>query len=215
MSEGTLDQITPILPLDFFQVSVDVHPVEDVRSPLKKIHQLPDFSDYLFEDSFAAISVGWHEKGLKWEFKVASPFEECFFPDWRKGDSLEVWIDTRDLESAGFITRFCHHFVILSKPVDDFCAYEVTAFRGNESHDLCEPRLLKVESLIGKKSYTIQFFLPSESLHGYDPSAFDRFGCAFRINRFKETPMHFALSSDYWDIESQPSLWCSMQMRKR
>jgi len=214
--EETLDQISPILPLDFFSLSLDISYVEKnaTKQALKKKYQLPDFSDFLFEDPFAKVFMGWSYDGLVLTVQVDKPFEECFFPEVRKGDSVEFFLDMRDLKSTGFLTRFCHHFVITAQPIDGVLAQEVTVFRSDEKHDLCDSQLIEVETVFHKRSYDLKIFIPTECLYGYDPLSFDRVGFSYRINRFGGRPQHFVVSSDYLNIENQPSLWSSMHMRK-
>lgn len=211
MTEETLDHISPILPIDFFTVQIDLHELE--KGALKKKHQLPEFSDLLSEDPFAQVSMGWEQKGLLFEIEVKQPFTECFFPEFQKGDSIELFIDTRDLKTAGFVTRFCHHFVILPKAMDGIVAQEITAFRTDDRHELCDGSAISVESDFQKRSYSVNIFVPAECLHGYDPSSFERLGFTYRINRFGGDPQHFALSSDYFNIEKEPSLWSSMLLK--
>ncbi len=205
MTEETLDHILPILPIDFFTVQIDLQ---------KKKRLLPDFSDLLSEDRFADVSMSWEQKGLSFEIEAKQPFAECFFPEFQKGDSIELFIDTRDLKTAGFITRFCHHFVILPKAMDGIIAQEITAFRTDDRHELCDGSAISVVSDFQKRGYSVNIFIPTECLHGYDPSSFERLGFTYRINRFGGDPQHFALSSDYFNIEKEPSLWSSMSLIK-
>jgi len=205
--EANLDQISPILPIDFFSPQVDLLPSE--KGTLKKKHTLPDFSNLLAEDRFADVAMGWEKKGLLFSISVHQPFADAFYPDFHKGDSIELFLDTRDLKTAGFLTRFCHHFVILPKPVEGILAQEITAFRTDDRHELCDPTLIEVKGEFGKRSYTLRIFIPAECLHGFDPSSFDRLGFSYRINRVGGDPQHFALSSDYFSIEKEPSLWSS------
>jgi len=200
--EENLDHISPILPIDCFTVQIDLHEVE--KGVLKKKHLLPDFSDLLSEDHFAKVYMGWEQKGLSFEVHIEKLFAE--------GDSIELFIDTRDLKTAGFITRFCHHFMIYPKPMDGLSGQEITTFRTDDRHELCDPNAILVAGDFQKRSYTVKIFIPSECLHGYDPSSFDRLGFTYRINRSEGDPEHFALSSDYFNIEKEPSLWSSITL---
>lgn len=210
--EETLDQIAPILPVDFFQFRCELGQA-NLSEKLGKKHLLPKFSELSFEDPFASVYMGWNQKGLLFSFVVNQPFEECFSPDYRKGDSIELLIDTRDLKTSAIITRFCHHFVIYPKPMDGIFQLEQTAFRSEDRHELSEPNSINLNADFGKKSYTLDFTVPAGILHGFDPSSFDRIGFSYRINRVKAEPMHFAISSEYINLEQHPSLWVSMQMR--
>lgn len=206
--EENLDHLSPILPIDFFSAQIELHCAE--KGGLKKKHALPDFSHLLSEESFATVSMGWEKKGLLFSIEVRHPFMDAFYPEFHRGDSVELFIDTRDLKTAGFLTRFCHHFVILPKPVEGITAQEITAFRTDDRHELCDSSLLGVKGDFQKRSYSLDIFIPAECLHGFDPSSFDRLGFTYRINRVGGDPQHFALSSDYFAIEKEPSLWSSM-----
>lgn len=204
-----LEKIPALCPIDFFNLSCDLHYFE--RS-FKKKHQLPDTSQLLAEDAFASFSSAWNEKGLKVEVEVDQPFENCFFPNFREGDSLELFIDTRDLKTAGYTTRFCHHFLFLPKPVEEIRAQEMTHFRLEDSHPLCNPDLLECEAEFQNKKYKMDIFIPSDCLFGFDPQSFDRIGFTYRLNRKGNRPQHFSVSSHYYTIEKHPALWGSFKL---
>ena len=210
--EESLDQISPILPIDFFTVTYGVQEGEWKKGCQKK-HRLPDFSDFLYENSFVHVRMGWNQKGLMFTVEIEKPFEECFFPEFRKGDSVELWIDTRDLKSAGFVTRFCHHFVFLPKPIENIQTKEVTTFRTEDRHELADLSECFVHSEFFRKSYQMEIALPSECIYGYDPVSFDRLGFAYRINGVKKEPNHFTVSSEYLHVEQHPNRWASLQLR--
>jgi hypothetical protein len=210
--QESLDPISPILPMDFFGVTVELKEGEWGKL-LKKKHALPDFSELLYEDPFATVFLAWHQKGLLCQVEFSKPFEECYYPQFQKGEAIELFIDTRDLKTAGFVTKFCHHFVILPKPVDDVRALEVTAFRTDDRHELADGDKIKVDATFKSRSFIVRMELPAECLHGYNPSHFDRLGFAYRISGVDRDPMHFALSSKNLAIESLPSKWTSMEMR--
>ena len=207
--EETLDQISAILPSDFFHVESDLHYVlkKEEKKPLRKRYQLPDFGELVFENSFAGVFAGWNEEGLIFDFVIRKAYDE--------GDSVEIFVDTRDLKTAGFPTRFCHHFAICPKPIDGVSAMEVTTFRTEDRHDHCLPEKLFVAAEFSAKKYNMKIILPSDCLHGYDPSSFEKLGFAYRISRKNREPQHFALSSRYVHLEKQPSLWSTMVMRKK
>lgn len=207
--EENLDQISPLLPLDFFELSMPLHRRE---KELKKKHLLPELTEYLYEDPFAKVYGGWDELGLYFTIEVKKAFQEAFFPNVRKGDSVELMIDTRALKTAGVPTRFCHHFIFLPRPVEGVQKAEITSFRGEDRHELCEGEKLKMEVSFGKRDYTMHLHIPADCLEGYDPSSFDRLGFTYRINRYGREAQHFALSSNYLSIESQPSLWATLDL---
>lgn len=209
-----LEKIPPLLPAGFFSLSSHLEYVKDASRPLKKHHLLPDTSDLLAEDPYGSFFLGWNEEGIFAEAHIDASFENCFFPNFRDGDSVELFIDTRDLKTAGFLTRFCHHFVFLPKAIEEIKAQEITHFRTEDSHPLCDSHLLKSQVEFHTKNYELKLFIPADCLCGYDPNAFDRLGFTYRINRTGYEPQHFSVSSRNFSIEKHPSLWASLKLIK-
>ncbi|MBI2742878.1 MAG: hypothetical protein HYX48_03065 [Chlamydiales bacterium] len=208
--DGLLDQIEPLSPLDFFALSFEI----EYAKAFRRLSPLPSTTPFLGEEKFAEVSMGWNEEALLIEVSVDKPFEECFFPQLSQGDAVELFFDTRDLKSAGFLTRFCHHFVILPKEVGEIRVQELTRFRTEDTHPLCDPEEIEVKADFGRKKYTLQITIPSNCLHGYDPASFDRLGLTYRIHRFKGSPQHFSVSSRYYSIEQEAALWSSVKLKK-
>lgn len=171
---------------------------------------MPEMSDLLGEEAFARLAVTWHERGLTLFFDVKKPLEEIHYPRYREGDSLEVFLDTRDVKNAQSVHRFCHHFVFLPEETEGVRAEEVTRFRGEEAHELANPELFVVQTTVSRRGYEMEVNLPKETLHGYDPSEFKRLGFACRINRFGGEPQHFGLSSRFFSLEKHPGLWATL-----
>lgn len=205
--EEILDKLEPLLPVDFFALSFEIAHAKTFRH----LTLLPATAPLFGESSFADISMGWNEAALLCELVVYKSFNECFFPRFSEGDALELFIDTRDLKTAGFLTRFCHHFLILPQKVNEIQVQELTRFRTEDTHPLCDPDEIQVEAKFGKKEYRLQISIPSNCLHGYDPDSFDRLGVSYRIHRFKGVAQHFSLSP-HFVAEQEPALWASAKL---
>jgi hypothetical protein len=216
MKEGILDTLDPLCPLDFFAVSVGVKHAKTLPSSrlFRSRYLLPDTSDYLNEQSFADVSLAWNEEGLMVHVDVNQPFAEARFPDFQEGDSLELFFDTRDLKDVGFMTKFCHHFLILPKEVQQIGSHEITRFRTEDSHPLCSPSDLIVETEFSDKSYHMDILISKTCLHGYDPASFNRLGFTYRLNRTRGRPQHFAVSSLYYAIDKHPRLWATINLER-
>lgn len=206
----SFDELSAILPIDCFAVSLELP-----YSEKGKTHVLPDLTPLSAEERFAEVSAGWNEEGLLFLIKVSKPFEEAFLPRFEQGDAFELFIDTRDMKNAGFLTKFCHQFVFLPQAIDEIQAQEITRFRTEDKHELCNPSDLKVETQISRKSYALKIFIPSQCLHGYDPTTFKKLGFTYVVHRFGNDPQHFSLSSKYMAIEQNPSLWASLRLEER
>lgn len=209
-TEALLEIMDSIFPADFFECSAKVPYAKDKIDAIKTASLLPDVSSLLDEESFSSISLAWNEEFLMGFLKVEKPFESSSFPDYEKGDALEIFIDTRDNKKAGFASRYSHQFVFLAGTVDGVVAQEITRFRSEDSHVLCDPTLIGLEMRLEKKGYSLFFTLPKEVLHGYDPLQFSRIGFSYRVHRYKDKPMHFPFSSKSFDPLQNPSLWASL-----
>lgn len=200
--------------LSFFQVGCDCRYLGAQATQLPKelsAYILPTTAFLSGEMAFAEIAMGWNEEGIA--FHIAADRGEqlrCFFPEVVRGDSIELFIDTRDVKTSGYNTRFCHHFFFLPEAVEGIQAGERTHFRGEDAHPLCDAGLLQVSTVQKPASYAMKIFIPAQCLIGYDPSQFARCGFTYRINRCGGAPQHFSAASADYAIEQQPSLWSTM-----
>lgn len=207
------EQALSLTPVNFFALSCDCKRLLKREAvPSVKTHLLPSTSGLCDEQHFADVAIGWHDEGLGFQIYVKHPFARSVYPDVTKGDSVELMIDTRDLKSAGFNTRFCHHFYFLPKEVEDHQQGEITHFRTEDRHPLCDSTLLKSEVIMGTREYSLRIFIPAECLFGYDPRQFNRIGFTYRINRAGDAPQHFSVSTNEFNIDQQPALWASLQL---
>lgn len=178
-----------------------------------KAYKLPDLSALTGDDQFADVGIAWNEEGLILRFEVYKPFEAALYPEIQEGDSVEVFIDTRDVKTAGFATRFCHHFFFVAEEVDGKFGAEISRFRTDDSHPLSDHNDLIVKPKLAKDSYTLDVFIPQICLFGYEPADFKRIGFTYRINRCGGDPQHFSLKTDEFRIEDQPALWASITLQ--
>lgn len=214
------EEFVPLTPVNFFQLNVEclrLPAKNELTFPSLKGHLinhylLPDTSKLCGEEHFADVAMGWHEEGIEFVVQVDSPFKKASYPSVELGDSFEVFIDTRDVKTSGFNTRFCHHFFFLAEGVDGHFAGEITRFRTEDTHPLCDDKDLKVKALTNSSNYTLHIFIPSTCLYGYDPTQFKRMGFSYRVNRSMGFPQHFSVVTDDFAIEQQPSLWSSIKL---
>lgn len=211
-----LEEIIPLDPVHFFAFQMDCHAVKG--KGLDKEHFLPELSSFHDERPFAQVAMGWSSKGIAVQVSVNGKFDQPDFPDFISADSIELFFDTRDVKTTGYVTRYCHHFFFLPDPVESegnsTQAGEVTRFRSDNVHELCDASLLHIDSFYEKKQRVIGIFIPAECLYGYDPTQFDRLGFTYRINRRSGAKQYFSASDADFAIESQPSLWASLRLIK-
>jgi len=207
-------------PINFFQISADCLALPEAKKesfPLlssRNYHRylLPDTSALCIQNAFAEVALGWSREGIEAFINIKEQYQSSQYPNVSSGDSVELFLDTRDVKTSGHNTRFCHHFFFLPESVEGHSAGEITRFRTEDTHELCNPKDLNVSAQFKKDSYQLQIFIPSQCLNGYDPDQFDRLGFSYRINRFNGEPQHFSVTSDDYQIEQQPSLWSSLRL---
>jgi hypothetical protein len=214
--------MVPLTPVNFFQIGADCFYLpagKGENSPLlskqhAKKYLLPDTSSLCGDTPFADVYLGWNEEGIEALVAVKHPVKKTRFPEIERGDSVEFFIDTRDVKTSGFNTRFCHHFFFLPEGVEGRFAGEITRFRTEDTHPLCEPKDLKVKCTTSSKGYSLHIFIPGHCLHGYDPEQFNRLGFSYRINQADGFPQHFTAVTEDFPIEQQPSLWGSLTLKR-
>lgn len=209
------EDFVPLTPVNFFHINSPCHAT---NSPLtEKNYQsylLPDTSSLCNEYPFAEVALGWHNEGLEAYILIKQAFHQVYYPEIARGDSVELFFDTRDVKTSGWNTRFCHHFFFLPEAIDGHQAGEITKFRTEDVHELCNAKELKVKSQIKQNRYMMQIFIPQQCLHGYDPAQFNRLGFTYRINRASGKSQHFSVVTDEFQMEQQPSLWSSLTLIK-
>lgn len=212
--QDALDEVVPFSPAHFFALQIDCLAIQG--KAFTKKHLLPDLSFFYADPNFADVYIGWSREGIALRFVVETPFDEPTFPDLQKGDSIELFFDTRDVKTTGYTTRFCHHFYILPVPLAEngeaIQAGEVTRFRTEDVHELCDSSKIIVQAAQEKKKRVIDVLLPAECLYGYDPLQVNRMGFTYRLNRRDSRKQFFSASSEDFSIEQQPSLWASLKL---
>lgn len=208
-------------PVNFFQLSADCFYLDPTKKKSGAFglsvqnyhkHLLPNTSSLCSEEYFADIALGWNHEGIEAFVKINDPFQQIKYPDIAKGDSVELFLDTRDVKTSGYNTRFCHHFFFLPEAVEGRAAGELTRFRTEDRHELCDPADLQVSASFKDSGYQLNLFIPSQCLHGYDPDQFNRLGFTYRINRAQGGSQHFSVTSEEYQLEQQPSLWSSLKL---
>lgn len=189
-----LKELPALSPVSLFSLSV---------KPKKGL--LSDLTYLTGEASFADVSVQVDGQSLILTFSVRAPAKESVFPAVERGDGIECFIDTRNLKDAKTIHKFCHHFVFLPVAVDGVQGIEVTTFRGDDSHDLCQQ--VPIEVSITARKYELTATLTSNELYGFDPEDHPKIGFAYRIHRLGKDSQHFGVPSKEFALAKHPFLW--------
>lgn len=211
-----LEEIESLAPFPFFEIACDVEYLDSLSTSIlsKKGYQLPDFSTLHGMESFAKIYLGWNEQGIRIDALIQKPFDESHYPGFRSSDSLELFLDTRPSNNTLFVSKFCHHFVLFPPKIAGVASQEITHFRTDETHPLCDPALLDVHAVYHAKSYELNAVIRSDCLHGYDPAEVPEIGFSYQVNRTGGYPMAFTPSSREIKIETHPNLYVKFNLKK-
>ncbi len=196
------EEIPDLSPVQFFALSWDC---PHVKGKLRagSDYKIPSTAEFLNEDAFAEIYMGWNEQKVMFEVNAKGRTE---------ADSVELFFDTRDLKTKAQVSKFCHHFIFTPDADEGVHGREITRFSGDDIHRLCDSEELAVEVKSGADSYAMKIEIPADCLHGYDPLQFQRMGFTYRINRGNRPSQHFAVSSEEYAIEKHPSLWATVRL---
>lgn len=205
-----------IAPVEFFfRQEVDCfYAKEAVLDP--KLHRLPCFAQLFqreLDAPFATVLMGYTELGLHFSFVVESSKVQVFYPDIEKGDSIQLFIDTRDVRQAKTTHRFCHHFFFLPEAYDEKQCGEITRFRTEETHPLCVSSELELAVERNRSGYSASIFIPAHSLVGYAPGECPRLGFTYKICRADGAVQEFGITSSSTRYDQAPYLWTTMLLK--
>jgi hypothetical protein len=207
------EKFIPLAPINYFQIGADCKKIDKpLTYKTMRAYTLPDTSSLCAEEYFAEVAMGWGVEGIEVFVHVKESYSQAYYPDVTKGDSVELFFDTRDVKTSGYNTRFCHHFFFLPEAVEGRVAGEITRFRTEDVHELCDPKDLIVKCDIKTFHYDMHITIPTHCLYGYDPEQFDRIGFTYRINRASGSSQHFSVTTEDYQLEQQPSLWSSLKL---
>jgi hypothetical protein len=200
--------------LNFFNTEMDIFEFENFSKLKNKKYKLQNFSKYLNQEDIVDSYIAFNKNGLYFHFDVDHPFTKSTYPEIKTGDSIELFIDTRNLKTKGYITKFCHHFVFFIEEIQNFKAKEITKFSANDMHKICDANLLKSSVTLKKNSYSIDITLPKECLYGFDIDNFSKIGFCYRVNRYLKNSLNFNVSNSEHNIERSFHLFPSLNLKK-
>ncbi|MEX0961778.1 MAG: hypothetical protein WDZ28_02850 [Simkaniaceae bacterium] len=202
-----LSNLPSFQPLSFFSCSFDLAFSEEPL--LKKPFLLPELSALIDEDSFSTVSCSWSFKGLHFYIDVQRPFVEVFYPDFSKGDALELFIDTYNMQSS---TPYLHHFLYLPKPFEGVSFKEITRLRADVNRPLADSNHLKGKTTFFDDHYHMELFLPKEELYGFDPEEGKHIGLSYRLHSGRGEKANF--SSTDFKYDHHPKFWAGFELFK-
>ena len=209
------DSAPVIAPVHFFALSFECArfaPEDPLPSLFTKRYLVPDTSFLCVEERFAEVYMGWNEEELILGLRVPGPYDSPAYPRLQEGDCFEAFINTRTATAPGSPNRFCHHFYLLGRSVEGRQAAEITRFRTDDAHPLCDESQLKVDSQKSGRHHQIVLKIPALCLVGYEPDAYGQIGFTYRVNRASAPPQHFAACTKDFSFDAHPALWAHVRL---
>lgn len=203
---------TPHIPGEFFfAFEVQLHEYKkELWSKKISRYQIPSLSKLFQEEVFAEVYAAWEETGLHVLVDATVSEISVQYPNIQNGDSIELFVDTKNVKSAKIPHRFCHHFFFLPERIEGVLCKEITRFR-EDAHPLCSEEDLECRVEKKRRGYIANIFIPASCLFGYQMEKNAHIGFAYRINRQAASAQHFVLQSEHMDIASHPYLWIALK----
>jgi hypothetical protein len=132
-------------------------------------------------------------------------------------DSLQIWIDTRDVHNVHRAGRFCHRFVFLpcggGQRLDQPLAGTLPINRARELHDPIQPELLQTSCQRQGNDYILEAFIPAEALTGFDPAEHSRLGFTYSVIDRELGQQTFGVGGPM-PYQEDPSLWATLELQR-
>jgi len=185
--------------------------------PLGDEYNLPSFGELEARRCFATLRMGWNEQGIGFDLHVAGKAQ----PPWCRAtrvedsDGLSLWIDTRDSHQVHRANRFCHHFIFLpaggGNRMDQPVAVMLPINRARDLPKPVEPKQLLVKGACGAEGYSLQGFVPSSALTGYDAAEHPKLGFCYAVIDRELGWQTFSIGPEF-PIGEDPSLWGTLEL---
>jgi hypothetical protein len=182
-------------------------------------YRLPSLAELENRASPAEFCAAWSEAGLAFLVRVTGKRQPAWCRATRPddSDSVQVWIDTRDVHNVHRAGRFCHRFVFLpfgaGRHLDEPLAQPLPINRARELPRPIEPAQLLVHSTKRADGYTLAAFVPAEVLTGFDPQEHPRLGFTYAVLDRELGEQTFGVGSPM-PYQEDPSLWATLELTR-
>jgi hypothetical protein len=189
----------------------------DKGARLGEKHRLIGLAELEGETAWADVRAAWNESGLAFAVHVQGKHQ----PPWCReakpedSDSLQIWIDTRDVHNVHRASRFCHRFVFLpsgaGRKLDQPVAQTLPINRAKELPQPVRDGLLKVRCDKRADGYVLEAFIPAEALTGFDPAEHPRLGFTYAVLDRELGEQTFGVGRPM-PYQEDPSLWATLEL---
>ena len=178
-------------------------------------YRIPDLSALEGGEPFADFFMSWNEAGLYFAISVEGSGVDVLPKQPLRGDSLQIWIDTRDVREVHRASRYCHHFYFLPSGAGREGRHpigrQMRIRRARAYGRLCDPQRLGIASRVLKSGYRMEMHLPSEVLTGFDPEENNRLGFSYLLKDGRRGRQHWT-ADEPLPVSYDPSLWGTVEL---
>ena len=132
---------------------------------LDETYRLPSFAELEDKPLWADVRAAWSEDGLAFSVIVSGKKQDpwCRTTRPENSDSVQIWIDTRDVHNIHRATRFCHRFLFMptggGRRMDKPVAQWLPIHRARGQPQAIRPEDLKVQSRHEPDGYRLDAFI--------------------------------------------------------
>lgn len=214
----------PLLPKRFlFRFAIPCLYREPLWGPegarLPPEHRLVSLAELEGNSSPVEVRGAWSEAGLAFTAIVTGKQQPPWCRESRAedSDSVQFWIDTRDVHNVHRATRYCHNFWFLpggaGRRLDEPLSFWMPINRAKDLSRAVQPEELGVRCRRNSQGYELDAFLPVRALTGYDPHEHPRLGFTYAVldRELGEQTLTVGGPMPY---QEDPSLWATLELVK-
>jgi hypothetical protein len=161
--------------------------------------------------------MAWSETGLAFRAGVLGKRQ----PPWCRtnrpeySDSVQIWIDTRDVHNIHRAGRFCHRFLFMptggGNRLDQPVAQWLPINRAKEHPKAIAQGQVRVRSEKLPDGYVMEAFIATEALTGFDVQEHPRLGFTYAVIDRELGERSFSAGSPM-PYQEDPSLWATLEL---
>jgi hypothetical protein len=186
---------------------------------LDESYRLPRLAELEGRPAWADVRAAWSEAGLAFVAHVRGKKQ----PPWCRearlddSDSLQIWIDTRDVHNVHRASRFCHRFIFLpcggGSRLDRPLAGVLPINRAREQPNPIQVELLRTSCQRQGNDYILEAMISAEALTGFDPAEYSRLGFTYAVIDRELGPQTFGVGGPM-PYQEDPSLWATLELQR-
>lgn len=165
------------------------------------------------------VRAAWSEEGIALSVHVKGKTQAlwCRRSSPEDSDSVQFWIDTRDVHNVHRAGRFCHRFLLLptggGKRLDEPVIQWMPIHRARQQPRAIPAGDLQVHGAITADGYRLDCLLKKRALTGFDPAEHPRLGFNYAVLDRELGEETFTVPSPM-PYQEDPSLWATLELVK-